>query len=55
VVLVGYGRVGKRIAEELTRAAAVHFVVAEQNREVVETCAGATSRRWPATRPIRRC
>jgi len=35
VVLVGYGRVGRRIAEELT----VHdipFVVAEQNREVVE-------------------
>jgi CPA2 family monovalent cation:H+ antiporter-2 len=35
VVLVGYGRVGKRIAEELTRRG-VHFVVAEQNREVVE-------------------
>lgn len=35
VVLVGYGRVGRRIAQELT----VHdipFVVAEQNREVVE-------------------
>jgi CPA2 family monovalent cation:H+ antiporter-2 len=35
VVLVGYGRVGKRIAEELTRRH-VHFVVAEQNRETVE-------------------
>jgi CPA2 family monovalent cation:H+ antiporter-2 len=35
VVLVGYGRVGKRIAEELTRKK-VHYVVAEQNREVVE-------------------
>jgi CPA2 family monovalent cation:H+ antiporter-2 len=35
VVLVGYGRVGKRIAEELTRQG-VHYVVAEQNREVVE-------------------
>jgi CPA2 family monovalent cation:H+ antiporter-2 len=35
VVLVGYGRVGKRIAEELTRQK-VHFVVAEQNREIVE-------------------
>jgi CPA2 family monovalent cation:H+ antiporter-2 len=35
VVLVGYGRVGKRIAEELTRQK-VHFVVAEQNREMVE-------------------
>jgi CPA2 family monovalent cation:H+ antiporter-2 len=35
VVLVGYGRVGKRIAEELTRQK-VHYVVAEQNREMVE-------------------
>jgi len=35
VVLVGYGRVGRRIAEELTRQG-IHFVVAEQNREVVE-------------------
>lgn len=35
VVLVGYGRVGKRIAEELTRQG-VHYVVAEQNREMVE-------------------
>jgi CPA2 family monovalent cation:H+ antiporter-2 len=35
VVLVGYGRVGKRIAEELTREK-VHYVVAEQNREMVE-------------------
>jgi CPA2 family monovalent cation:H+ antiporter-2 len=35
VVLVGYGRVGKRIAEELAREK-VHYVVAEQNREMVE-------------------
>jgi CPA2 family monovalent cation:H+ antiporter-2 len=35
VVLVGYGRVGKRIAEELTRKG-IHYVVAEQNREMVE-------------------
>lgn len=35
VVLVGYGRVGRRIARELT-AQGVHFVVAEQNREMVE-------------------
>jgi CPA2 family monovalent cation:H+ antiporter-2 len=35
VVLVGYGRVGRRIAWELT-ARGVHFVVAEQNREMVE-------------------
>jgi CPA2 family monovalent cation:H+ antiporter-2 len=35
VVLVGYGRVGRRIAQELSRQG-VHYVVAEQNREVVE-------------------
>jgi CPA2 family monovalent cation:H+ antiporter-2 len=35
VVLVGYGRVGKRIAHDLTNQG-VHFVVAEQNRELVE-------------------
>jgi CPA2 family monovalent cation:H+ antiporter-2 len=35
VVLVGYGRVGRRIADELT-AQGVHFVVAEENRELVE-------------------
>jgi CPA2 family monovalent cation:H+ antiporter-2 len=35
VVLVGYGRVGRRIAKELA-AQGVHFVVAEQNRETVE-------------------
>ncbi|HEY9239760.1 MAG TPA: YbaL family putative K(+) efflux transporter [Burkholderiaceae bacterium] len=35
VVLVGYGRVGKRIAQALT-AQKVPFVVAEQNREFVE-------------------
>ncbi len=35
VVLVGYGRVGRRIAEAL-RARHIPFVVAEQNREVVD-------------------
>jgi len=35
VVLVGYGRVGRRIAEELANKG-VHYVVAEQNRELVE-------------------
>ena len=35
VVLVGYGRVGRRIAASLT-AAGIPFVVAEQQREVVE-------------------
>jgi CPA2 family monovalent cation:H+ antiporter-2 len=35
VVLVGYGRVGRRIGEMLTERG-VHFVVAEQNREIVD-------------------
>jgi CPA2 family monovalent cation:H+ antiporter-2 len=35
VVLVGYGRVGRRIADDLV-ARGVHFVVADQNRERVE-------------------
>jgi CPA2 family monovalent cation:H+ antiporter-2 len=35
VVLVGYGRVGKRIAQALA-SQGVHFVVAEQNRERVD-------------------
>ena len=35
VVLVGYGRVGRRIAEALD-ARSIPYVVAEQNREVVE-------------------
>jgi CPA2 family monovalent cation:H+ antiporter-2 len=35
VVLVGYGRVGRRIAEVLTKHG-IPFVVAEQNREVVD-------------------
>jgi CPA2 family monovalent cation:H+ antiporter-2 len=35
VVLVGYGRVGRRIAAALTEAG-LPFVVAEQNRELVE-------------------
>ena len=35
VVLVGYGRVGRRIAQVLS-AHGMHFVVAEQNRELVE-------------------
>lgn len=34
-VLVGFGHVGRRIADDLT-AHGVHFVVAEQNREIVE-------------------
>jgi CPA2 family monovalent cation:H+ antiporter-2 len=34
-VLVGYGRVGRRIAEALT-ANRISFVVAEGNREIVE-------------------
>ncbi|MEW6024676.1 MAG: YbaL family putative K(+) efflux transporter [Pseudomonadota bacterium] len=35
VVLVGYGRVGRRIADGLT-AQGIHYVVAEQNREIVD-------------------
>lgn len=35
VVLVGYGRVGRRIADALTERH-IPFVVAEQNREIVE-------------------
>ena len=35
VVIVGYGRVGERIAQTLT-GAGIPFVVAEENREVVE-------------------
>ena len=36
VVLVGYGRVGRRIGEALV-GHGLPFVVAEQNRELVET------------------
>ena len=39
VVLVGYGRVGSRIAEAM-REAGIDFVVAEQNREIVERLRG---------------
>ncbi len=35
VVLVGYGRVGKRIAQALD-SQGVHYVVAEQNRDIVD-------------------
>ena len=51
VVLVGYGRVGRRIADAL-QAAGVPFVVAEENREVVERLrAQRHRRRCSATRP----
>ncbi len=39
VVLVGYGRVGRRIGEALT-ANGISFVVAEENREIVELLRG---------------
>lgn len=39
VVLVGYGRVGRRIAEALSEQG-IPFVVAEQNRELVERLRG---------------
>lgn len=40
VVLVGYGRVGRRIGEALA-ARGIHFVVAEENREIVEALRAA--------------
>ena len=40
VVLVGWGRVGKRIADALS-AEGIPFVVAEENREFVEMLRGA--------------
>jgi CPA2 family monovalent cation:H+ antiporter-2 len=36
VVLVGYGRVGRRIGDELA-AHGISFVLAEENREIIET------------------
>ncbi|WP_429593332.1 YbaL family putative K(+) efflux transporter [Variovorax sp. PvP013] len=46
VVLVGYGRVGRRIAAEL-KTHEIPFVVAEQNRELVERLrAGGTAAVW---------
>ena len=39
VVLVGYGRVGRRIGEAMT-AQGIPFVVAEENREIVEKLRG---------------
>jgi CPA2 family monovalent cation:H+ antiporter-2 len=39
VTLVGYGRVGRRIGEQLQQAG-IRFVVAEQNRELVEKLRG---------------
>ena len=46
VVLVGYGRVGRRIAAEL-KAHEIPFVVAEQNRELVERLReGGTAAVW---------
>lgn len=46
VVLVGYGRVGRRIAAEL-KAHEIPFVVAEQNREMVERLrAAGTAAVW---------
>ena len=40
VVLVGYGRVGKRIGDALA-ARGIRFVVAEENREIVESLRAA--------------
>ena len=52
VVLVGYGRVGRRIAAQLDQHA-IPYVVAEQNRELVETLRrnGAAAVSGNATEP----
>ena len=42
IVLVGYGRVGRRIAAALDEAG-VAYIVTEENREAVEERAGAAS------------
>ena len=53
VVLVGYGRVGRRIAAALT-AHDIPFVVAEQNRELVEKLrAGGAAAVWAANASVR--
>ena len=46
IVLVGYGRVGRRIAAALDEAG-VAYIVTEENREAVDERAGAASTRWP--------
>ena len=54
VVLVGYGRVGRRIARHSTRT--LRYVVAEQNREWSSSCASrGMPAVWRETRPSRRC
>ena len=51
-MLVGYGRVGRHIAAALSERG-IPFVVAEQNREIVERLrAAGHRRRWRATRPM---
>src|SRR4249920_1881019 len=53
VVLVGYGRVGRRIGEALT-ANGISFVVAEENREIVEKLRESGVPPFPATPPNQR-
>ena len=54
VVPVGFGRVGRRIASAL-EARGIPYVVAEQNRELVEDLRKQGRPPFQATRPIRRC
>jgi voltage-gated potassium channel Kch len=54
VVLVGYGRVGREIAEAL-REAGLPFVVAEENRELVEQLRASGVPAVAAMPPTRRC
>jgi CPA2 family monovalent cation:H+ antiporter-2 len=54
VVLVGYGRVGREIAEALAKRG-LPFVVAEQNREIVEQLRARACPAWRAMPASRRC
>ena len=53
VVLVGYGRVGRRIADELT-AHGISWVLAEENREIIEAvrAKGGAAVSGDATEPM---
>jgi voltage-gated potassium channel Kch len=53
VAIVGYGRVGRRIAETL-RERRIPFTIAEQNASWSRRCASKASTPSPATRTIPR-
>lgn len=54
VVLVGYGRVGRRIARAL-RDRGLRYVIVEENRDFVETLRGKACRLSPVTHRNRKC